>query len=179
MVLQGGARDGRGVGPGRARVRPGAVRVAGRQGGGEEAQGGVHGGGSHLCPGRNFASAEALGLVSALVVGYEVVGLRAGEFRAGGRELASAMPKPAADGDGGRCDDPEETGLGRGAVELCVLTPRGPDPEVQGSRSSGGRGEGGGGNREGVAPSFHVQVLVLAYQAGCALVPLVPLVPWK
>lgn len=59
------------------------------------------GGGSHLCPGRNFASAEALGLVSALVVGYEVVGLRAGEVRAGGRELASAMPKPAADGDGG------------------------------------------------------------------------------
>lgn len=59
------------------------------------------GGGSHLCPGRNFASAEALGLVSALVVGYEVEGLRAGEVRMGPRELASAMPKPAADGDGG------------------------------------------------------------------------------
>lgn len=59
------------------------------------------GGGAHLCPGRNFAFAEILGLVGALVLGYEVVGLRAENIKMGPRVLASAIPKPMEDGDGG------------------------------------------------------------------------------
>lgn len=59
------------------------------------------GGGAHLCPGRNFAFAEILGLISALVLGYEIVGLQAEKIKMGPRVLASAIPKPTEDGDGG------------------------------------------------------------------------------
>lgn len=59
------------------------------------------GGGSHLCPGKNFAFAETLGLISVMVLGYEVEGLRTDQVKMGPRVLASAMPKPTADGDGG------------------------------------------------------------------------------
>lgn len=60
------------------------------------------GGGAHLCPGRNFAFAEILGLISALVLGYEIDGLQVDKIEMGPRELASAIPKPAVDGDGGQ-----------------------------------------------------------------------------
>lgn len=59
------------------------------------------GGGSHLCPGRNFAFAETLGLISVFVLGYEVEGLQTDQIKIGPRVLASAMSKPTADGDGG------------------------------------------------------------------------------
>lgn len=60
------------------------------------------GGGAHLCPGRNFASAEVLGVVGALILGYEIEGLRAGRIEMGPRVLASAIPKPMnKGGDGG------------------------------------------------------------------------------
>lgn len=58
------------------------------------------GGGLNLCPGRNFAFAETLGLISVLVLGYDVEGLRTDQVKMGPRVLASAMPKPT-DGDGG------------------------------------------------------------------------------
>lgn len=63
------------------------------------------GGGRHLCPGRNFAFAENLGLLVAMVVGYEVTTSRGGdstvEIPAIQRcSLAAAVCKPEDNGNG-------------------------------------------------------------------------------
>jgi cytochrome P450 len=59
------------------------------------------GGGKHLCPGRNFAFAENLALVGALVVGFDIVGLDAANVRLGTTSLGEAIAKPPADAQGG------------------------------------------------------------------------------
>lgn len=59
------------------------------------------GGGTHLCPGRNFAATEILGFISAFLLGYEVEGFRGDKIKIGHRALATATPKPAEDWDGG------------------------------------------------------------------------------
>ncbi len=59
------------------------------------------GGGGHLCPGRNFAYAEILGLIGALVLGYEIEGLQAEKIKMGPRVMAAAIPQPTKNGDGG------------------------------------------------------------------------------
>lgn len=60
------------------------------------------GGGRHLCPGRNFAFAEILGFMSVLVLGFEVEarGMRFGEMKMLGPQLASGTVKPERYGEG-------------------------------------------------------------------------------
>jgi cytochrome P450 len=60
------------------------------------------GGGKHMCPGRHFAFAEILGLTTALVLGYEIVGLKDENVRMANAKVGEAIAKPAADGQGGR-----------------------------------------------------------------------------
>jgi len=50
------------------------------------------GGGKHLCPGRNFAKTENIGLVSALALGYDVVGVAVPP--AGNSYLGTAVKRP-------------------------------------------------------------------------------------
>uniref|UniRef100_A0A0B7KRF5 Prostacyclin synthase n=1 Tax=Bionectria ochroleuca TaxID=29856 RepID=A0A0B7KRF5_BIOOC len=59
------------------------------------------GGGKHLCPGRNFAFAEILGFMSALVLGFEVVGLNSSNVRMETGAIGEGVVKPPADGQGG------------------------------------------------------------------------------
>lgn len=59
------------------------------------------GGGKHLCPGRNFASAENLGLMAALVVGFELEGLHGANVRLGRTKMGEAIAKPPMDAEGG------------------------------------------------------------------------------
>ncbi|KAL9564974.1 hypothetical protein ACKAV7_010888 [Fusarium commune] len=59
------------------------------------------GGGKHLCPGRNFAFAEILGFMSALVLGFEVVGLKSSNVRMETGPIGEGVVKPPADGQGG------------------------------------------------------------------------------
>ncbi|KAK3319118.1 cytochrome P450 [Apodospora peruviana] len=59
------------------------------------------GGGKHLCPGRNFAFAENLGLMAALVVGFELHGLDAANVRLGDAKMGEAVAKPPAGAEGG------------------------------------------------------------------------------
>lgn len=58
------------------------------------------GGGKHLCPGRNFAFAEILGFMSALVLGFEVVGLNPSNVRMETGAIGDGVVKPPADGQG-------------------------------------------------------------------------------
>ena len=55
------------------------------------------GGGKHLCPGRNFAKVESLGLVCALAVGFELSGVKVP--RAGEAYLGTAMRRPVVGDD--------------------------------------------------------------------------------
>ncbi|KAK1833408.1 cytochrome P450 [Podospora conica] len=59
------------------------------------------GGGKHLCPGRNFAFAENLGFMAALVVGFEVLGLKEGNVKLGTANVGEAVAKPPAGAEGG------------------------------------------------------------------------------
>ena len=59
------------------------------------------GGGKHLCPGRNFAFAENLGFMAALVVGFEVLGLKEGNVKLGTANIGEAVAKPPAGAEGG------------------------------------------------------------------------------
>ncbi|WZH50219.1 cytochrome P450 [Fusarium acuminatum] len=59
------------------------------------------GGGKHLCPGRNFAFAEILGFMSALALGFEVVGLKSSNVRMETGAIGEGVVKPPADGQGG------------------------------------------------------------------------------
>lgn len=59
------------------------------------------GGGKHLCPGRNFAFAENLGLVAALAVGFELQGLDKANVRLGCVSVGEAVAKPPMDARGG------------------------------------------------------------------------------
>lgn len=59
------------------------------------------GGGRHLCPGRNFAFAENLGFMAALVVGFHLEGLDAANIRMGSASMGEAVAKPPADAEGG------------------------------------------------------------------------------
>lgn len=59
------------------------------------------GGGKHLCPGRNFAFAEILGVVAALVLGFEVQGKEGGKLgkvKMPRCVLGSAVSKPDEEG---------------------------------------------------------------------------------
>lgn len=58
------------------------------------------GGGRHLCPGRKFAFAENLAFVAALVMGFEIVGLREDRIRMVDSKMGEAA-KPAAGFEGG------------------------------------------------------------------------------
>lgn len=58
------------------------------------------GGGRHLCPGRRFALAENLGFAAVLVLGFEVVGLRAERIRMVESRMGEAA-KPAGGWEGG------------------------------------------------------------------------------
>lgn len=60
------------------------------------------GGGAHLCPGRQLALDEILGLVSALVCGFEIEGLCPENVKTGRMMMASGISKPSQDGDGGK-----------------------------------------------------------------------------
>ncbi|KAJ1323902.1 cholesterol 7alpha-monooxygenase [Microdochium nivale] len=60
------------------------------------------GGGKHLCPGRNFATAENLGLLGALVAGFDVLGLDGDKcYAMGEARIGEAVCKPAHDKQGG------------------------------------------------------------------------------
>ncbi|KAK0648019.1 cytochrome P450 [Cercophora newfieldiana] len=59
------------------------------------------GGGRHLCPGRNFAFAENLGLMVALVVGFELEGFDKRNFRFNETRFGEAVAKPPVDAQGG------------------------------------------------------------------------------
>jgi cytochrome P450 len=59
------------------------------------------GGGKHLCPGRNFAFAENLGFMAALLVGFEVQGLEERNYKLGDSRMGEAVAKPPADAQGG------------------------------------------------------------------------------
>lgn len=59
------------------------------------------GGGMHLCPGRHLALDEILGLISALVLGFEVEGFDPEKTKIGKRGLANGIAKPAEGCDGG------------------------------------------------------------------------------
>ncbi|KAK0610847.1 cytochrome P450 [Immersiella caudata] len=58
------------------------------------------GGGKHLCPGRNFAFAENLGLMVALVLGFKIQGLDPKDFKLGEAKFGEAVAKPPADAQG-------------------------------------------------------------------------------
>ncbi|KAM6535895.1 hypothetical protein FALCPG4_005421 [Fusarium falciforme] len=60
------------------------------------------GGGRHLCPGRNFAFAEILGFMAVLVLGFDVepLGMRFGEMKMLGGQLASGTVRPEKHGKG-------------------------------------------------------------------------------
>jgi cytochrome P450 len=59
------------------------------------------GGGKHLCPGRNFAFAENLAFVAALVVGFELQNLDEANVRLGVSVMGEAVAKPPVDARGG------------------------------------------------------------------------------
>lgn len=59
------------------------------------------GGGKHLCPGRNFAFAENLGLMVAMVVGFVAEGIDAKKFKLGESSFGEAVAKPPLDAQGG------------------------------------------------------------------------------
>lgn len=59
------------------------------------------GGGKHLCPGRNFAFAENLGFMAALVVGFDVLGLEERNVKLGTAAVGEAVAKPPAGKEGG------------------------------------------------------------------------------
>lgn len=59
------------------------------------------GGGKHLCLGRNFAFAENLGLMVAMVAGFVVEGVDAKKFRLGASSFGEAVAKPPPDAQGG------------------------------------------------------------------------------
>lgn len=59
------------------------------------------GGGKHLCPGRNFAFAENLAFVAALVVGFELQNLDEANVRLGIAVMGEAVAKPPMDARGG------------------------------------------------------------------------------
>ncbi|KAK3303657.1 cytochrome P450 [Chaetomium strumarium] len=81
-------------------------------GNGEEGPGGAKamraafqpfGGGLHLCPGRHFAFAEMMAVVSTLLLGFEVEPLDGTEWKLPGlatRSVISAVTKPAKNGEG-------------------------------------------------------------------------------
>ncbi|TVY81776.1 25-hydroxycholesterol 7-alpha-hydroxylase [Lachnellula suecica] len=59
------------------------------------------GGGKHLCPGRNFAFAEILGTVAALVLGFDVLGTDGKVLmvpKIGRANMAEAVVKPTGEG---------------------------------------------------------------------------------
>ncbi|KAI6366471.1 hypothetical protein MCOR25_005118 [Pyricularia grisea] len=62
------------------------------------------GGGPYLCPGRNFANDEILGFVSALVLGFDIVGLRQDKVKMRPARIFEVSAKPAKGGDGGRVE---------------------------------------------------------------------------
>jgi cytochrome P450 len=59
------------------------------------------GGGKRMCPGRHFAFAENLGFITALVLGFEVIGLKEENVRMANAKLGEAIAKPEAYGEGG------------------------------------------------------------------------------
>jgi hypothetical protein len=62
----------------------------------------LFGGGNHMFPGRHFAFAEYLGFMTALILGYEIVGLDNRNVHMDNAKLGEAIAKPAAGGEGGR-----------------------------------------------------------------------------
>ncbi|KAF2275228.1 cytochrome P450 [Westerdykella ornata] len=66
------------------------------------------GGGKHMCPGRHFAWAEISGFVTALLLGYEIEGLKEENVRMADAKMGEAIAKPDIGGEGG------SVGLGRG-----------------------------------------------------------------
>ncbi|KAL2014914.1 hypothetical protein VTK56DRAFT_7007 [Thermocarpiscus australiensis] len=61
------------------------------------------GGGSHLCPGRHFAFAEIMAILTTLLLGYEVEPLTGSEWKLPGFATSSvvdAVTKPARHGEG-------------------------------------------------------------------------------
>ncbi|KAF2745642.1 cytochrome P450 [Sporormia fimetaria CBS 119925] len=59
------------------------------------------GAGKHMCPGRHFAFAEHLGFMTALLLGYEIEGLKKENVRPDIIRLGEAISKPALGGQGG------------------------------------------------------------------------------
>ena len=59
------------------------------------------GGGKHMCPGRHFAIAENLGFMTALVLGFEIVGLKDENVKMANAKLGEAIAKPAIGREGG------------------------------------------------------------------------------
>ncbi|TLD11872.1 hypothetical protein PspLS_11310 [Pyricularia sp. CBS 133598] len=62
------------------------------------------GGGPYLCPGRNFANEEILGFVAALVLGFDIVGLKQDKVKMRPARIFEVSAKPAKGGDGGRVE---------------------------------------------------------------------------
>ncbi|TLS28203.1 hypothetical protein PpBr36_00035 [Pyricularia pennisetigena] len=62
------------------------------------------GGGPYLCPGRNFANEEILGFVAALVIGFDIVGLKQDNVKMRPARIFEVSAKPAKGGDGGRVE---------------------------------------------------------------------------
>ncbi|KAJ4424138.1 hypothetical protein N0V82_001186 [Gnomoniopsis sp. IMI 355080] len=60
------------------------------------------GGGKHLCPGRHFAFAENLGFLAAMIVGFEVHGLKQENVRMGFGRVNDAITQPSPEGEGGQ-----------------------------------------------------------------------------
>lgn len=59
------------------------------------------GGGKHMCPGRHFAWAEISGFVTALLLGYEIEGLKEENVRMRDARMGEAIAKPDKGGEGG------------------------------------------------------------------------------
>ena len=59
------------------------------------------GGGKHLCPGRNFAFAEILGMMTVLLLGFEVRGVTEKFLQMPTPKFGEAVPKPLDNGAGG------------------------------------------------------------------------------
>jgi cytochrome P450 len=59
------------------------------------------GGGKHLCPGRNFAFAENLAFMAALVVGFQLDGLDKANVKMKSPSMGEAVVKPPLDAEGG------------------------------------------------------------------------------
>jgi cytochrome P450 len=68
------------------------------------------GGGKHMCPGRHFALAEILGLMTALILGYEIVGLKEENVEMANAKVGEAIAKPTAAGQGGKVQLRRRTG---------------------------------------------------------------------